>query len=557
MKENAVLKYFLALCLVTGGCQIKTKSSDRCGDGFLDPGEECDGTELSVSTCQDLGYYQQLASLTCRKDCTIDISACFGRCGDRVIQLHFGEQCDGDNPALTNNFCRSRGYYGGVHGCNDSCQLDETTCELNGYCGDLVWQDNHESCEGAELGGATCESLGYPGGTLVCGNTCRFDVSGCIGGETCGNGVVDDPEQCDGTNLNGVTCAELDGFAGGILSCGPDCRFDTSGCQPEAVCGDGLVHGNEQCDGTNLLGSTCISIGFASGVLTCGADCRFNTRDCTGTSGTCGNGRVEAGEECDDGNQSDRDGCDAQCRVETGFECSGEPSTCAPVCGDHAIAGNEVCDGPTLGGLSCQLLGYHGGSLVCHSDCMGFDETDCMAAGRCGDGEIQSMHGEICDGLNLGGLDCTSLGFEDGVLRCSPDCRDFDVGSCTMAPPTPTTVDCVPAQTEMEGTFTLQAHVWTSATDCSCTLGPGYHAAGVLNLDMISFSVSGSVDMAWLITTALPETIAIEPGSVSGIPLDETVRIGLLSHNTGVEREISFMISGNHVLQATVTCTDP
>jgi len=38
-----------------------------------------------------------------------------------------------------------------------------------------------EACDGANLGGATCASLGYAGGTLKCSADCRLDVSGCGG----------------------------------------------------------------------------------------------------------------------------------------------------------------------------------------------------------------------------------------------------------------------------------------------------------------------------------------------------------------------------------------
>jgi hypothetical protein len=37
-----------------------------------------------------------------------------------------------------------------------------------------------ESCDGADLGGATCASLGYDGGGLSCTAGCGFDVSGCV-----------------------------------------------------------------------------------------------------------------------------------------------------------------------------------------------------------------------------------------------------------------------------------------------------------------------------------------------------------------------------------------
>lgn len=46
----------------------------------------------------------------------------------------------------------------------------------------------------------------------------------------CGNGVIDPNEQCDGANLNGFTCQTL-GNAGGSLGCDPvTCTFDTSMC---------------------------------------------------------------------------------------------------------------------------------------------------------------------------------------------------------------------------------------------------------------------------------------------------------------------------------------
>lgn len=44
---------------------------------------------------------------------------------------------------------------------------------------------------------------------------------------------------------------------------------------------------------------------------------------------TCGNGVLEAAEECDDGNRKNGDGCNAECRTENGWRCSfTNPSTC-------------------------------------------------------------------------------------------------------------------------------------------------------------------------------------------------------------------------------------
>lgn len=49
-------------------------------------------------------------------------------------------------------------------------------------CGDGVL-DAGEACEGEELGGKSCEGLGYPPGQLACAGDCTVDASGCTGGE--------------------------------------------------------------------------------------------------------------------------------------------------------------------------------------------------------------------------------------------------------------------------------------------------------------------------------------------------------------------------------------
>ena len=49
----------------------------------------------------------------------------------------------------------------------------------------------------------------------------------------CGDGVRDGSEQCDGADLGGATCASLSGgfVQGGTLTCNPDCTFNKTGCQ--------------------------------------------------------------------------------------------------------------------------------------------------------------------------------------------------------------------------------------------------------------------------------------------------------------------------------------
>ena len=57
--------------------------------------------------------------------------------------------------------------------------VEPTTNSTGGSCGDGV-VDADEQCDGGDLNGLTCQSLGYDGGTLACdGITCTYDTSGC------------------------------------------------------------------------------------------------------------------------------------------------------------------------------------------------------------------------------------------------------------------------------------------------------------------------------------------------------------------------------------------
>jgi len=49
---------------------------------------------------------------------------------------------------------------------------------VDGYCGDGR-RAGSEQCEGSDLGGATCESVGFGRGTLACTGSCTYDTSAC------------------------------------------------------------------------------------------------------------------------------------------------------------------------------------------------------------------------------------------------------------------------------------------------------------------------------------------------------------------------------------------
>ena len=99
------------------------------------------------------------------------------------------------------------------------------------------------------------------------------------------------------------------------------CIVATSATTPvDPICGNGKTEAGEECDDGNT----------ASGDG-CSALCQTELPPGV----VCGDGTKEEGEECDDGNTTGGDGCSATCRDE---------NTSEPVCGNGAVEGNEQCD---------------------------------------------------------------------------------------------------------------------------------------------------------------------------------------------------------------------
>lgn len=84
-------------------------------------------------------------------------------------------------------------------------------------------------------------------------------------------------------------------------------------CERQA-CGNGIVEGDEVCDGVNVGGQTCVTRGFDAGELSCTDSCTYDIRQCVEYG--CGNGRIDPGETCDDGNVVAGDGCSGTCQRE-------------------------------------------------------------------------------------------------------------------------------------------------------------------------------------------------------------------------------------------------
>ena len=96
-----------------------------------------------------------------------------------------------------------------------------------------------------------------------------------------------------------------------------------------------------------------------------------------------------------------------------------------PECGNGIIEADEECDSENLDGLTCtSAAGYFTGELACNEDCT-LDFTDCN---NCGDGFID-LGVEVCDGDNLGGANCQSIGYSGGDLTCGELCI-YDDSEC-------------------------------------------------------------------------------------------------------------------------------
>jgi cysteine-rich repeat protein len=227
-------------------------------------------------------------------------------------------------------------------------------------CGNYI-AEKGEICDGTDLKEETCENIGYYGGTLSC-NSCELDLSSCEASGMCGDSIVNDNEACDGSNLNNKTC-ENSGYDDGLLGCNDSCQFDFSNCNGTVFCGDGTINGTEVCDGSNFLTSSdnCDDFGFISKPIppeACINSCSVVDL-ASHCSASCGN-VLETGEECDDGNSENGDGCNQFCQFETGFSCNdtspGNITSCS--CND-----DNTCD---------YAIG-----LQCHEQCVEPVENTC------------------------------------------------------------------------------------------------------------------------------------------------------------------------------------
>ncbi len=140
-----------------------------------------------------------------------------------------------------------------------------------------------------------------------------------------------------------------------VLAAG--CGARSSWNQTSAECGNGLLEAGEECDGT-VGGTTCYDLGFPGGTLSCTASCNFSTTACLPMPGVCGDGICDVGETVTN--------CPQDCAA---------PQQCSP----HTITGDTMDE------------------LVSDMDVpMSSSEAREVGVDLDGDGEIDNKLGSIC-----------------------------------------------------------------------------------------------------------------------------------------------------------------
>lgn len=265
------------------------------------------------------------------------------------------------------------------------------TVTVSATCGDGLVNDPSEVCDDGNLStGDGCNAaclleVGEPcaADTDCAANRCNTAAMPpvCAPPVGCGNGLLEAGEGCDdGNNMNGDGCTDACEIEDGS-PCATDgecasgvCDVNEAPpvCEPAGSCGNGVLDIPEACDdGNTSAGDGCSAACLLEDGESCDDDAQCQSTICDTVdsnrcepANSCGNGALEGGEACDDGNAFANDGCSAACLLELG----------AGPCTDDAQCGSGVCN--TMGATPV-----------------------CAAPMSCGNGILDAA--EACDDGNL------------------------------------------------------------------------------------------------------------------------------------------------------------
>ena len=343
---------------------------DRCGNGELDPTEQCDdGNDANGDCCSSACRYES-AGAACTADanqCTNDTCNGTGTCQ----AAHRSGACE----ALfctTGDFCFNGACVpsgpspcAGGNECNDVCNEAARTCQTpngtactddgnactNDTCsaGACVHTNNTNACtdDGNACTNDTCSggACVHTNNTSVCsddGNVCTNDV--CSGGactHPANTGPCNDGLYCNGADTcQGGTCSAHAGSpcTGGHAVCGACNEAADSCAQPNGTaCDDGsFCNGTDSCQAGACAahsGDPCAGLGQ------CAATCDEAADDCNAPAGTACSSDDEI---CTD------DACDGGGTCAHTFDVANDPVCQANVCPAVPEAGCRAAAGTSL-----------------------------------------------------------------------------------------------------------------------------------------------------------------------------------------------------------------
>jgi cysteine-rich repeat protein len=224
----------------------------------------------------------------------------------------------------------------------------------------------------------------------------------------CGNGAEDPGELCDDGNAQyGDGCSHCQ------VEPGWTCPVFGQPCLSMYACGNGLLSPGEACDDGNSVGgdgcsADCkrIEPGWRCRVpgKPCMQACTPDAGGCADqqTTAVCGNGVVEPGEECDEGNDDGNDTSKTPHNGDGRYGGCTSACTWGTYCGDGVVNGPEACDDGLANG---DLYGKPGCTFAC------------TKAGYCGDGIVDiDLGDEECDLGAQNGDPCTT------AAACTKEC---------------------------------------------------------------------------------------------------------------------------------------